>query len=307
MISRDNAVLNKTDGTGKSALYFAFLFEQEASWKLLIERGAQNIVLNWIFAHCSGKHLVWNYLTNTYHLRKDITDAFNYIKTYSLVRKLYYELNCFLPFCAGNFETDFLEKQFNCYADVNPLTYRIPIAENKKIFLGSYLKELNLKGIIHIQRREDALRFYDRNGNLLHSVEDEIKKTIVSQMGRKMNIHIDMDDVVGEGGEGYIVKYSGNFQNDKEPCCIKFVPYRIDKSTVDTKSPHELHGDVYEKNYLRHLEYSKEYSVGAIIDHKNIIRYLDFAISRLGNEYFHTIGRAYNFMFFTAGDFNEYF
>ena len=149
--------LNKKDEYLHSPLYFGLLFEHEKKWKELVNCGSDNVVISWLFGnvHQNYGQEVWDYLKNKYEsiekLKKEIEVCFRLIRDRSLIA--YWATNGIktaLKYITEDFGSRFVEKIFDWNGKENPIFYPIKRANRKPIFLGSFLKEIEMNGKIDL-------------------------------------------------------------------------------------------------------------------------------------------------------------
>ena len=107
--------------------------------------------------------------------------------------------------------------------------------------------------------------------------EEEIIKSI-SEFTKKGKIFIDLDQILGEGGEGLVVEQDQMFMEIVQKCAIKFTHYETDEQ-------------IFGSNFFDHLEKSKEFEIGTCALNEFRIKHLLNTIVQLNGETFHVTSK----------------
>jgi len=107
--------------------------------------------------------------------------------------------------------------------------------------------------------------------------EEEIIKSI-GDFAKTEKIFIDLDQILGEGGEGLVVEEDLIFMESIQKCAIKFTNYKTD-------------GQIFGRYFFRHLEKSKEFEIGTWKLNEFRIKHLLNTIVQLNGETFHVTSK----------------
>ena len=101
--------------------------------------------------------------------------------------------------------------------------------------------------------------------------------------GKIQNKSVDMDIILGQGGEGLVVKGQETFMGDLMNCAIKLAHYPKEKRLETQK---KVENDVvFGHNFVDHLKNSNDLMVGYSVS-KYVIRGVFHTIIKLYGEYF---------------------
>jgi len=107
--------------------------------------------------------------------------------------------------------------------------------------------------------------------------EEEIILSI-SEFAKNGKIFLDLDQILGEGGEGLVVEQELIFMEKSQKCAVKFTNYETDEQ-------------VFGKNFFGHLEKSKEFKIGTLEVNEFRIKHLFNSIVKLNGELFHVTSK----------------
>ena len=115
----------------------------------------------------------------------------------------------------------------------------------------------------------------------------------------KSEVSVEMGDIVGIGGQGTVIgkeiEIQGKNGKEKIDACLKFEEYPEKKRKgVEKKKKVKINGKMMEngavfgKGHIRHLCQSTEFECASKVEHPNVIKILDFAITKtiFGDHFF---------------------
>ena len=130
-------------------------------------------------------------------------------------------------------------------------------------------------------------------GKIIHVrikfADDEIVQSIRKIFSEgKSKVTVDMDQILGHGGEGLVLQSTETFMEEEIECAVKMTPYKVKQGSRD---PYSYEKSVFGRDFTKHLDESKEYKVGAGRTHINRLKYLYNTIVTLNGHLFHITGR----------------
>ena len=124
---------------------------------------------------------------------------------------------------------------------------------------------------------QSAPKLASQNEDEIFRVEDGLANSLKLVFQNKVELELDL--VLGEGGEGLVVQETHKFGGKSVECAVKYALYKANKR----------YGKIYGPDFIRHLLESNEFRYGTV-KHHHVIQFQDFSISKLGDEYFQISG-----------------
>jgi len=110
------------------------------------------------------------------------------------------------------------------------------------------------------------------------SLTEEIIINSISEFAKNGKVLLDLDQILGEGGEGLVVEQEISFMENTQKCAVKFTHYETDEHVFGMK-------------FFIHLQKSKEFLIGANSLHEFRIKQLCNTIVKLNGELFHVTSK----------------
>ena len=123
----------------------------------------------------------------------------------------------------------------------------------------------------------------------------------------KTEVSVKIEDILGIGGQATVIdgkeiKLEGKNGKDNIKACFKFEEYGKEEREEAEREEGILDGvrvngqwmetgGVYGKGWMRHFWKSREFECGSAVEHPNVIKMLDFGITKtIFGDYFFCLG-----------------
>ena len=107
--------------------------------------------------------------------------------------------------------------------------------------------------------------------------EEEIIKSI-GKFAKTGKIFVDLDQILGEGGEGLVIEQDQIFMESIQKCAIKFAHYKTDE-------------EIFGRNFFDHMLKSNEFFIGTMEYNESRIKHLLNTIVQLNGTAFHVTSK----------------